>query len=48
MPKALLGRVMNNIISNKLHQEALIIIFFLVVLACIALKLEKLGPIFQV
>ena len=48
MPKALLCRVMNNI-SNKLHQEALIIIFFfLVVFACIALKLEKVGPIFQV
>ena len=48
MQKALLCRVMNNIISNKLHQEALIIIFFLVVFACIALKLEKVGPIFQV
>ena len=47
MHKALLRRVVNNI-SNKLHQEALIIIFFLVVFACIALKLEKVGPIFQV
>ena len=46
MQKALLCRVMNNIL-NKLHQEALIIIFFLVVFACIALKLKKRWPNFS-
>ena len=34
-------------ISNKFHQEALIIIMFLVISAGIAFKLEKIGPTFS-